>query len=293
MSPPGATAGHFSPISSSEGDVILPPLPEVQSEQISKRIFTHSSLAGNRGYDFQAPESDPSTDNEELGHIGDQVFGLAMTDLIQKLRPHLQVGPASKMRDYVKRRSLLAEICVSYGLQKRLHLLENRAGRLRTSERVQAAVFKAYVGGVYRDQGMEVVSKWLTPLFQPHVEAAYRDLRKVHLLPPESAAAQQPGTSTAHYPSPPPFTPQEGARPALPIHLGGDPSELRRTIPLQANVPQQGLGQPLGDNGAPPRTMGRRRRRRRYTDGTRFERRSSIGSDTAESARKRPRGDAV
>lgn len=65
MSPPGTTPGHSFPTSSDEGDRILPPLPKVQSEQILKRIFTHSSLAGSRKYDFQAPESDPSTDNEE------------------------------------------------------------------------------------------------------------------------------------------------------------------------------------------------------------------------------------
>ena len=30
-----------------------------------------------------------------LGQIGDQVFSLAVTDLIQDLYPHLRVGPAS------------------------------------------------------------------------------------------------------------------------------------------------------------------------------------------------------
>ena len=44
---------------------ILPPLPKIRSEQIRKRVFTHSSLAGENKYGFQAPESDPSTDNEE------------------------------------------------------------------------------------------------------------------------------------------------------------------------------------------------------------------------------------
>jgi hypothetical protein len=34
-----------------------------------------------------------------LGHIGDQVFGLAVTNLIQDLYPHLRVGPAS-VRQY-------------------------------------------------------------------------------------------------------------------------------------------------------------------------------------------------
>ena len=43
---------------------ILPPLPEIQSERIRKSVFTHCSLADHR-YDFQGPENDLSTDNEE------------------------------------------------------------------------------------------------------------------------------------------------------------------------------------------------------------------------------------
>ena len=43
----------------------LPPLPKIRSGRIRKRVFTHCSLAGENKYDFQAPESDPSTDNEE------------------------------------------------------------------------------------------------------------------------------------------------------------------------------------------------------------------------------------
>ena len=61
------------------------------------------------------------------GHIGDQVFALAVTDSIQELYPLLRVGPASvglappfsslslmitvkKMRDSIKRKESLAEM---------------------------------------------------------------------------------------------------------------------------------------------------------------------------------------
>jgi hypothetical protein len=55
---------HSSPALYSVPIGILPPLPKIRSEQIRKRVFAHSSLAGEK-YGFQAPESDPSTDNEE------------------------------------------------------------------------------------------------------------------------------------------------------------------------------------------------------------------------------------
>jgi len=63
-----------------------------------------------------------------LGHIGDQAFGLAITDLIQALYPHLHVGPASvrtvlslarvwslivtiqQLRDEIKRKDVIAKM---------------------------------------------------------------------------------------------------------------------------------------------------------------------------------------
>jgi hypothetical protein len=45
-----------------------PPLPEIRSEQIRKRVFTHSSLPRCHKHVFQAPEDDPPVDNEELAN---------------------------------------------------------------------------------------------------------------------------------------------------------------------------------------------------------------------------------
>ena len=67
---------------------------------------------------------------------------------------------------------------------------------------------------MYRDQGLEVLSKWLNTLFQSRVEAAYQNLRKLHLLPPVIPAPPQPVAPTARYPSP-------DAGPALLSRLAG------------------------------------------------------------------------
>jgi len=189
--------GYISPSSltptlpgSSYGPRILPPLPKIQSGQIWKRIFTHSSSVPNyHKHSFQAPEGDPPVDNEEFVHLGDQVFALAVTDAIQERYPYLRVGPASKVRDRIKRRGLLAEICMSYGLHMTLNVSGHQASDLRASQSVQADVFKAYVGGVYRDQGADVVSSWLISVLRPHIKAAYRIVRDDYLLLPHEAPA--------------------------------------------------------------------------------------------------------
>ena len=56
---------HSSPENPNVSIGILPPLPEIRSRWIRKLVFTHGSLPGENKYVFQAPESDPSTDNDE------------------------------------------------------------------------------------------------------------------------------------------------------------------------------------------------------------------------------------
>lgn len=45
-------------------------------------------------------------------------------------------------------------------------------------------LFQAYVGGLYREQGLDVVTKWLRSLFQMDINEAYEIVRREHLLPP-------------------------------------------------------------------------------------------------------------
>jgi hypothetical protein len=89
---------------------LVPQLPNIQSEQIGERVFTRRGLADRRHH-FQAPQCDPRRDNEEwallsyfvfsaetsirLVNLGDQVLGLAITDLIRDQYPYLCVGPSS------------------------------------------------------------------------------------------------------------------------------------------------------------------------------------------------------
>ncbi|KAI9447223.1 ribonuclease III domain-containing protein [Lactarius psammicola] len=177
---------------------MLPPLPTIWSTQLLEQVFTHSSLRARPRSEFEVPQGDPMRDNEELAHIGDRVLGLAVTDLIQGRYPRLHVGPTSKVRDRVKRGGTLAKIAVQYRLHERLR---GENPRLRDVRRVQVDVFKAYVGGLFREQGVDVVKRWLDPLFEPVVDVAYWTERRHYLLP-EPAAPETPSPTPS--PSPPP-----------------------------------------------------------------------------------------
>jgi hypothetical protein len=91
------------------------------------------------------------------------------------------------------------------------------------------------VGGVYRDQGLEVVRKWLISVVQPHVEAAYQYLRN-DSLPRAVLYPRVPATS----PPQPASTSSEGAGPVLRSRLARHPDDPQRN--LRDNIPHQGSG---------------------------------------------------
>ena len=57
------------------------------------------------------------------------------------------------------------------------------------SEIKEYSYAQAYVGGLFREQGMDVVKQWLDPLFRPLIDAAYLAERRDHLVPGSDASA--------------------------------------------------------------------------------------------------------
>jgi hypothetical protein len=108
------------------------------------------------------------------------------------------------------------------------------------------------VGGLYKDQGLEVVHEWLTLLFRSRVKAAYGAEREQYLLSPVTEATSQSAEPTAGYRSPP--SPHSAhALPSGPTEDRGRPS---RPAEVQANRSQNESGQESGSAGARSETMG-------------------------------------
>jgi hypothetical protein len=65
---------------------------------------------------------------------------------------------------------------------------------------------QAYVGGLFREQGLDAVKEWLNPLFRPRIDDAYQAESRDHLVPAPAAPAttsSPPPQSAAPTPSPP------------------------------------------------------------------------------------------
>lgn len=113
-----------------------------------------------------------------------------------------------------------------------------------TTKKIFLKCAQAYVGGLYRDQGLDVIRKWIISLVRPHVEAAYQNLRDDYT---PVAIAIMPGVPMASYPSPPPSSASsDGAGPASPSRHARDSGEFHRSPSPRVNVPQQGSGRAAG-----------------------------------------------
>ncbi|KAF4619567.1 hypothetical protein D9613_004896 [Agrocybe pediades] len=169
-------------------DHLFPPLPRIRSFVIERQVFTHRSFFARAAHVFEDPIDDLSPDNEKFELLGDSVLQACITTLLMELFPGLRVGPATKVRAMVVANLTLAQISVKYKLQDRLRLHPAQAITLRASTNIRANIFEAFVGGLYKDQGLETVMRWVYPLFRPYAIAAYTIAREQHGLPPVQCA---------------------------------------------------------------------------------------------------------
>ncbi|KAI9574428.1 ribonuclease III [Boletus coccyginus] len=162
----------------------LPPLPPIHDDDVRTKIFTHRSFYARPLHVFEDCPDDPSPDNEKYEHLGDIVLGLVVTNLLMDMYPNLRVGPSTQIRALIVGNPTLADISRRYQLPAQLKLHLAQAVTLRASTHVQADVFESYVGGLYLDQGLSAVEKWLKVLLKPYATEAYIRVRTRHGLPP-------------------------------------------------------------------------------------------------------------
>ncbi|THV08185.1 ribonuclease III [Dendrothele bispora CBS 962.96] len=170
----------------------LPPLPDIQSNEVRDQAFTHRSLYGRPGHLFEDPPDDPSPDNEKLEHIGDSIISLVVTMLLNDMYPRLKVGPATKARAMIVGNATLANISTAYKLHEQLRLHPSQKLILKQSVNVRADLFESFVGGLEKDQGLNAVQSWLRELFRPLCHQAYEKVKEYHGLSSTSSPSISP-----------------------------------------------------------------------------------------------------
>lgn len=120
---------------------------------------------------FNADANTKHEDYERLEFMGDSVLGFVCADLIFQIHSDMDQGNMSKLRSYLVKTSSLANYARKIELYKYI-----RAGHSISAEQVSKSnkiledVFEALVGAIYLDQGIKVVTRYLTGFLKEDIE---------------------------------------------------------------------------------------------------------------------------
>lgn len=119
-------------------------------------------------------------DNERLEFLGDAVLDFISGEWLYHHFPESSEGYLTRMRAALVRTETLADFSVQFSLDKALLLgrgEEDSGGRQRAGN--VCAVFEAFIGALYLDQGLPAVCNLVYPLFEAALQNILRyDLHK-------------------------------------------------------------------------------------------------------------------
>ncbi|KAG8797794.1 hypothetical protein FRC17_007644, partial [Serendipita sp. 399] len=141
------------------------PLPEINSDDLRNRVFTHRSVTAapaRQEYDDETKERD----NERLVFLGAGVIHLVATVTIEELRPLSRRGDLTTKRALLVSQSRLAGWSDAYRLPARLRAHQSQQDVIPHNEAAKAQVFQAYVGALFKENSFEFVSEWLSDIVE-------------------------------------------------------------------------------------------------------------------------------
>ena len=142
-------------------------LAEHLDEAVLRQVFTHSSLAAERGHSY-----------ERLEFLGDSVLSLCVTTELYRRYPGYAEGHLARLRAYVVSRATCAKVATRLGLGKMLAEIAGRGRdpgevrQLSTNQNVLADLTEALIGALYVTFGYEAVRPAVIEAFSEHIEYA-------------------------------------------------------------------------------------------------------------------------
>jgi ribonuclease-3 len=135
-----------------------------EDKTLLQRALTHRSYL-NENPDY------PYEDNERLEFLGDAVLDFVVGEYLYHRFPDQDEGTLTSLRAALVCTRALAEFAEQIGLGP--HLLLGRGedeGGGRQRPAVLCGAFESLVGALYLDQGLESVSEFTMPIFEPALE---------------------------------------------------------------------------------------------------------------------------
>ncbi|SFA74614.1 MULTISPECIES: ribonuclease III [unclassified Bacillus (in: firmicutes)] len=138
---------------------------QFDNERLLKQAFTHSSYVNEH-------RRKPYEDNERLEFLGDAVLELTVSQFLFKKFPHMSEGELTKLRAAIVCEPSLVGFANELSFGKVILLgkgEEMTGGRERPA--LLADVFEAFIGALYLDKGIEVVTSFLDMVVFPKINA--------------------------------------------------------------------------------------------------------------------------
>lgn len=138
---------------------------EFEDNSLLYNAFTHSSYVNeHRRKNF--------TDNERLEFLGDAVLELGVSQFLYSTEPGMSEGELTKLRAAIVCEPALVMFAneLNFGHYVLLGKGEEQTGgRMRPA--LLADVFEAFIGALYIDQGMDIVTDFLEKVIFPKINA--------------------------------------------------------------------------------------------------------------------------
>lgn len=132
-------------------------LPKFNDEKLQRLAFIH------RSYLNEAKEKTPS--NERLEFLGDSILSSVVSQYLFHKYPNFEEGILTNLRAQLVNTKSLAEIAreLKFGSYLILSKGEEESGG-RENQSILANCFEAFIGALFLDSGIEVVSNFLKDL---------------------------------------------------------------------------------------------------------------------------------
>tara|TARA_B100000579_G_C22820168_1_gene850145 strand:+ start:1317 stop:1973 length:657 start_codon:yes stop_codon:yes gene_type:complete len=110
---------------------------------------------------------DPINNNEKLEFLGDRVLGLIISKRLLEIYPNEHEGILDKKLASLVNKQKCLEVAIFLNLEKFV-LIGN--AKKKVEDKILSDCCEALIGGIYLDQGIEDVEKFILELWKPHIK---------------------------------------------------------------------------------------------------------------------------
>lgn len=144
---------------------------------ILSTALTHSSFSNES-------KTEPVAHNERLEFLGDQVFGLLVSEYLYKKYPDSEEGSLSHLRAHLVEAPSCAQYALQLGLSDHIRLGKGETRNIgKGRESLLADLFEGVLGAIFLDGGFDAAYVFFMDKLLPHLEKMLEN-------PPQNYKAQ-------------------------------------------------------------------------------------------------------